>query len=282
MMTSSLFSRLSANRRYSVPTLKMTMMKLLYLLPFMAIFTTGCSTSLSENAIQTAISLTETARPTFTATPQPSNTPTVTPTATPTPTSTPTSTPTTTPTPTPKPLTQADLEKALLSLDDLPAGWAVRTENEEDEADKETYTFLCQEYQKQSIAKVNADFQKGQVGPFLVNSVVTYPPGEAESQFVAMLSAVDQCATFTDTQDGTTTEWAVTPISFPKLGDQSFAIRASSEFVLGFIEVDSVYIRISDTVTSIQYMVLGLQSIDSTQTEQFARMAEKKLLEVLR
>lgn len=256
-------------------------MKLLYLLLFVVIFTAGCSTGPSENAIQTAISLTETARPTFTATPQPSNTPTVTPTAIPTSTNTPTFTPTTTPTPTPELLTQADLEKALLSLDDLPAGWAVRTEDEEDEADKETYTFLCQEYQKKSIAIASVDFQNGQVGPFLVNSVVAYLPGEAESQFADMLSAVDQCATFTDTQDGTTTEWTVTPISFPKLGDQSFAIRASSEFILGFIEVDSVYIRIGDTVTSIQYMVLGLQSIDSTQTEQFARMAEGRLLLVL-
>jgi hypothetical protein len=38
---------------------------------------------------------------------------------------------------------------------------------------------------------------------------------------------------------------------------------------------------IGEIITSTQYMVLGLQSIDSTQTEQFARMAEKKLLEVL-
>lgn len=256
------------------------MIKLLCLLLFIAMIAAGCSTGPSENAIQTAISLTEIAKPTLTVTPQPSETPTVTSTATPTSTSTPTSTPTITPTPTPKPLTQADLEKALISLDDLPAGWAVRTGDEEDEANKETYTFLCQEYQKKSIAKVSADFQKGQVGPFLMNSVVTYPPGEARNQFADMLSAVDQCATFTDTQDGTTTEWTVTPISFPKLGEQSFAIRASSEFVLGFIEVDSVYIRIEDTITSIQYMVLGLQSIDSTQTEMFARLAEAKLLQV--
>jgi hypothetical protein len=257
-----------------------TLLKSPFALLFVVVFAAGCSTGPSENAIQTAISLTEIAKPTLTATHQPSNTPTVTSTATPTSTSTPTSTPTITPTPTPKPLTQADLEKALISLDDLPAGWAVRTEDEEDEANKETFTFLCQEYQKKSIAKASADFQKGQVGPFLMNSVVTYPPGEAESQFADMLSAVDQCATFTDTQDGTTTEWTVTPISFPKLGEQSFAIRASSEFVLGFIEVDSVYIRIGDTITSIQYMVLGLQSIDSTQTEQFARIAGENLLQV--
>jgi hypothetical protein len=252
-----------------------------YIILFVVIIIAGCTTGPSEHAIQAAISLTETAKPTLTAIPQPSNTPTVTSTAAPTSTSTSTPTPTFTPTPTPKPLTQAALEKALISLDDLPAGWAVRAgEDKGDEANKETFTFLCQEYQRKAIANASVDFQKAQLGSFLLHSVTAYPPGEAGDQFAKMRSAVDQCATFKDTQDGTTTDWTVTPISFPKLGDQSFAIRLSSEFALGIIEVDSVYIRIGDTITSLQYMVLGLQSIDSTQTELFARLAEEKLLQV--
>lgn len=258
------------------------MLKSSFVLLFVVIIIAGCSTGPSENAVQTAISKTETARPTITATPQPSKTPTITPTATPTSTNTPTPTPTFTSTPTPKPLTQADLEKALISLDDLPAGWAVRPgEDKGNEASKETFTFLCQEYQRKAIDSASVDFQKSQLGPFLSHSVTVYPPGEAGSQLVKMHSAVDQCPTFKDTQNGTTFDWTVTPISFPQLGDQSFAIRLSSEFALGIIEVDSVYIQIGDTITSVQYMVMGLQSIDSTQTEQFARMAEGKLFQVL-
>lgn len=256
-------------------------MKLLISLFLLIIFLTGCSTAPSENAIQTAISLTETAKPTSTKTPLPTSTSTTTATPTATATNTPTATATNTPTPTPKPLTQEDLEKALMILDELPAGWAIDPEDEEDDSNEETARFLCTDYEKKSIAKASASFQQGQIGPFLAHSVVTYPPGEATNQFEFMLAAVEQCANFTDTQTGESMEWTVTPISFPKLGDQSMAVRASSEFILGLIEVDSVYIRIGDTMISIQYMVAGLRSIDSTQTEQFARLAEQKLISIL-
>lgn len=240
----------------------------------MALIITGCSSRPSESDIQAAIHQTETARSTATVLPSATSTPTVTP------TSTPTSTPTVTPPLTPRPLSQTDLQETLLTLEDIPAGWAKGADEVEDDSD--TFSFLCLEFQKKSIATASVSFEQGQMGPFLVNSLTTYNPDEGKKLFAEMKAAVDQCPIITETQNGETTEWTISPVSFPQLGDESFAVRASSDFLLGFVEMDSVYFRIGDTLSSTMYLVLGLESIDSTLTEQFATTAEKKLTEAIR
>jgi hypothetical protein len=240
----------------------------------------ACSQAPSQDAIQTAISLTEEARPTVTITPTSTLTPTSTSTSTPTPT--PTQTPTFTPTPTetPKPLTKEVLSRALLRLEDLPAGWYEAPADSEENTST-TGTFLCTEYEKKAILKAYGDFRKSQLGPILIHSISAYPPDVSADQFNFMLKAADDCKEFTDTENGETTQWTLSIISFPQLGEQSYAIRLSSEFMLGFIQVDSVYFRIGDTISSIQYMVIGLEGIDSAQTEAFARTAEERLWDVL-
>ena len=241
----------------------------------------ACNSGPSENAIQTAISLTETAQPTITSTPTATYTPTSTNILTPTPTVTATPTPTNTATPTPRPIIKQDLEKALLTLEELPAGWS-KSPPDKEKDDKATFSFLCKEYPKKAIVGVDADFQKSQLGPFLLSSISLYPPGEAIQQFEKLRATVDACPEVKKTEGGSTMTFKVAPMSFPKLGEQSFAIRVSSESILGFVDTDSVYFRIGDVIATLQYMTIGMDPIDSSQTEVFAKIFEQRLLGIIR
>jgi hypothetical protein len=102
-------------------------MKLLHFLAIILLagLLTACSSTPSENAIQTAIQQTQAANPTSTSTPEPTRTPTETPrptetaTSTPTATDTPTETPTATPTPDLR-IIKEDPQNILLKPEDLP------------------------------------------------------------------------------------------------------------------------------------------------------------------
>jgi len=258
-----------------------TVLKLPFVLLFVVVFAAACSASPSEGAVQTAIAQTELARPVVveSPTPQPSHTPA--PTNTPTPTATATATPTASPTATRVPLMASDLQEMMLKLEDLPAGWVERPASPEDDPEEATATFLCKQYERRAILKASADFSQGQLGPFLTHSVVVYPPGTGADQFKIFLAAVEECAEFTSTENGQTSTWTVTKMSFPRQGEESFAIRVTSQFVLGFIEIDSIQFRVEDVLVSLQHMAFGLDGVDTAQTEAFAHEAEKKLNAIL-
>jgi len=161
----------------------------------------------------------------------------------------------------------------------MPTGWTGGVSSEEDQADSSTYTFLCTELQSRALEKVEAEFKKSQLGPFLGHSVALYAQDEVEGTFADLYAASQACTEWTTTkEDGTQQVWQLTPLSFPQFGDESFAVRVTSEVsLLGILEVDSVYIRKGRFIMSVQYMVVGLQGINSEQTEAFVRIAYEKL-----
>jgi hypothetical protein len=246
------------------------------LMAFM-ILMASCSETISESDIQTAIALTELARPDSAISPTPTLTPTYENTNTPIPTSTPTRTSTPSPTPTRLPLSESNLQQMLLELDDLPAGWFEETTADEEDQELKTATFLCKEYERRAVLRTSAEFKRGQIGPILGHAIAVYPYGTAVEQFAIFVSAVEECSEFTTSDNGETYDWKVSKISFPKLGEESFAIRVTTEFILGFMEIDTVQFRIEDVIVSITHMDFGLNGVDTAQTEVFARQAENKI-----
>lgn len=198
--------------------------------------------------------------PTPTDEPQPTDEPTAAP-----------ATPTTEPEPTAEPagdtadVDQEALLAALLTLDDMPTGWTGTAPTVELRTPGGTYPSFCAaELPARSIAAAAVDFEKSALGPLFSQTIVLYPDGDsAEAAFDDLLEAARNCPEMTDSAGNTNT---FSPLSFPAIGDETFAMRSS-----GLVELDIINIRVDDALITIMHG--GLGAVDSTQTETFARAA---------
>ena len=247
----------------------------------------GCGEGQENSNATAAAVVTATHTPAATAT-VPSPSPTATATSTSTPTATPSPTATTTPTltPTPKPPTEEELSAALLTLDDFPSGWVVDQSDDESEREEEeeSFTFLCESLPRRAAYSVTREFRKSEFGPLLGHSITLYPPGEAQIALDDFRETAEVCDEWETTlDDGTPTTVHIRPMSFTQMGDEVFALRMTMKDVpfFGVMEIDSVDIRRGDLIIQISHMVIGLEEVDSAQTEAFAKKALEKLDEVL-
>jgi hypothetical protein len=187
---------------------------------------------------------------------------------------------TATPTPTPVfSLTDENLALGLITLEDLPSGWTGGLSEEQTE-DGDTYQFICTELERRASQRAAAEFEQGQLGPFLNHYVALYPRGLAERALADMVGAVELCAEWTQTtDDGTVYKWEISPMAFPTLGDETLAIRVSTADIplLGLFQLDQVYVRYGDVIFGITYGEIGLEGVDSEQTEFFVQLAMEKL-----
>lgn len=172
---------------------------------------------------------------------------------------------------------QAQLESVLLTIEDVPTGYAVYTDPTPDD----NGSSLCDGYDPASehpeLAKANADFsQGGETGPFIYNSVAVFSPGEAEAFMESMSDAFNACQTFTETNaDGTTYTFTLSPLSFPSFGDETLATRATFDAGIVSGVADLVYVRNGNSI--FQVSTLGMGSTDTTVTEAMTRAAQAKV-----
>lgn len=211
--------------------------------------------------------------PTLTSEPPPS---TATTESIPTPTPLPTKIPNP-PTPTPAPITEEVLLHALLTLDDMPTGWSLEKSGIEEKNEDPTYTFLCKDLQSRALDSANAEFSAGELGPVLHHNIAVYQSDDAKKAFSDLVSTYLECPGWTVTnEDGTEEAYRLSLISFSELGDESFAVRVTTEIPsLGTLTFNSVFIRQGRIITSIGHLSIG--PVDSEQTEMFAALAFRKL-----
>lgn len=218
---------------------------------------------------------------TSTAVPQPTETPTNEPsptltaevmaTQTPTPTPIqPTATPLATGEPTQAPLAdasnidQAALFAGLLTINDMPTGWTGTAPVFEPRTPGGTYNSFCTQLPARSTAAAYVDFERSALGPFLSHSIVVYPDSaDARAAFDDLITAAQDCSQFTDSSGSTNT---LSPLSFPSLGEDTFAVRSS-----GTVEMDAIYILVDNVLINIRHG--GLGAVDSALTEASARTA---------
>ena len=207
--------------------------------------------------------------PTPTATTQPTRTPTSTATATatavpPTITPAPTVTPTQAPIADASGVDQAALFASLLTIGDMPTGWTGGAAVFEPRTPGGTYNSFCTELPARSIAAAYVEFEKSAFGPFLTHSIVVYPDSaSARAALDDLANAAQNCTQVTDGSGSTNT---ISPLSFPSLGEDTFAVRSS-----GTVEMDAIYILVDNLLLTITHG--GLGAVDSAVTESSARTA---------
>jgi hypothetical protein len=167
-----------------------------------------------------------------------------------------------TPVPTPGLPYVEDLQAALLTTSDLPAGWTaqpVRTSNE-------LSTLPCgQTLPDVQMLTATATFQTAN-GAHLSESLAAYHPGDAEMWLTALQTG-PACAMVNEGEyQGTPIVARVTQPDAPALGDQSFALRLISDGPSGTLMTDLVYVRIGDFILQIGDTTVGAADSDLTAT----------------
>lgn len=208
-----------------------------------------------------------------TSTPAPTNEPTPVPSPTventPIPTEEPTAVPPTTP-PTQPPIAdansvdQAALLAGLLTINDMPTGWAGEAAVFEPRTPGGTYNSFCTDLPRRSIAAAYVEFERSALGPFITHTIVVYPDSaNARAALDDLTAAAQSCPQVTDDTGSVNT---ISPLSFPSLGDHTFAVRSS-----GTVEMDAIYVLVDNVLITINHGNLG--AVDSTLTESVARAA---------
>jgi hypothetical protein len=163
----------------------------------------------------------------------------------------------------------SDLNDVVVQLDDLPTGWSVTPPEEtDDEGDEQ----ICEGHDPLNAIEpqdeAESGFQESDFGPYVASGAAQYSDDDEASEVIDQFAeTANACQTFTETdEDGTVTEYTISPLSFPDLGDETFAFRMSATSPLGPFAVDVAVARQGEFMVSIFNAALGTAP-DSALTE---------------
>lgn len=183
------------------------------------------------------------------------------------------------------PATKAQLQSALPTIREMPTGFAVNTaENSNDDvvdqpACRTLFDGLEQRAATTPVAKAGVSYVGGGTfGATLAADASSYRDAAVLTRSIQdMAAAFDRCGTYTShsRKNGTTSAGRVTALSFPKLGDQTFAarFRVTSQ---GFeVSADLVLVRVGRCSASVIYG--GIVATDYALLERSARSITQRL-----
>lgn len=173
------------------------------------------------------------------------------------------------------PPSQDQLQAALLTVDDLPPGWAAVQPGSGSTSDTACGTTA---FSQQSTAAVEADFQRGQLGPSLAETIDAFPPGEGQPVFDGIAAAASACQSFPITvADGTmVTAYLAPDVSFATLGHESAAYTLTVTGAPVPIAGEFVLIRVGDNIITLSIAQAGIAT-DAIALQSIAMIAENKL-----
>jgi hypothetical protein len=146
-----------------------------------------------------------------------------------------------------------DPAEIIITLDDMPTGWSPSAEDDEEEDSGEGGSCLDSVFNSSSdlfasnsdVPTAEASFSQSDFGPFLGAAVATEVE-QADELFEGLAERFAACDGTTDDQGYT---YAVLPVSFPALGDDTFATRIDGEGNGSFpISMMLVLARVDDVV----------------------------------
>lgn len=166
-----------------------------------------------------------------------------------------------------------DPQAILLKLEELPTGWTTSPPDEEDDGTSDMDCFAeaaGEDFDDQADAEVA--FQQSDFGPFIGASVTVEESGDAAQERVDLFATgMQACDGYTETdEDGNETTWTVSPLSFPDLGDGTFAARMGTTTFMGPMNVDIVVTRVDEVIVFTAHMSIG--AADSELTERVQRL----------
>ncbi len=163
---------------------------------------------------------------------------------------------------------------ALLSTSDLPTGFTAMPPTPSSDTSK-----VCglQSYRDRAVTRGEIDFQQ-QPSPtsvmFIGDSIDAFPAGVAKTALDQVQAGLSSCTSFTTTSSGQTITFQVSRLSFPRLDDQTLALRLMGQPQGGALQGTSVAAEIIVIRAGNNIAVVGNVSIpglDSSLTESLAR-----------
>jgi hypothetical protein len=172
-----------------------------------------------------------------------------------------------------------DPNEIIITLADMPTGWSPTPPEEEDDDSDDDLACLDAAFESVGLGEgvenekdypqAEAGFSQSEFGPFILSFVVSGMDGGLLSDFMDVLpEAFASCDGETD-PDGTT--YSVLPISFPDLGDQTFATRLDGTGAMLPISMVLVLTRVDDVLIYSANAALG-GGIDAALLEDLTRV----------
>lgn len=181
-------------------------------------------------------------------------------------------------------LTKAQIDAALLTVNDLPSGWAESPEEADDDSEDTIEPARCQDVMDaldddsgDAAAEGEANFNKGGAFGTIMSETISSYAEEVDADVVQEIAdAFAECPSFTSTDaEGEVTEVTVSPMSFANLGDQTLAVAMSFESSLFTVTVNVAYVVIGHNVLAL--INGGVGGADGAELEKLAKLAVSKL-----
>jgi len=165
------------------------------------------------------------------------------------------------------------LSDVVVQLEDLPSGWSVSPPDDQaDDSDDEFCEGVDPFNEIPPQDEAESSFQQSDFGPFIGSGAAHYTDEDEASEVIDLVSeTANACQSFTETdEDGTETEYTIAPLSFPDLGDETFAFRVSASSLFGPFALDVAAVRDGEFTVSIIAGGFGAPP-DSELTEELAQ-----------
>lgn len=179
-------------------------------------------------------------------------------------------------------LTHKQMQDALLTVDDLTAGFAVYTDTDRLRLVSATSSECASLYRKlfadePGPSVVERDFTDDSDQMFVADSIQTAPPGKGGSMLADMRKLADECQRFTvGSSEGDQGTLTFRHESYPSIGDESVGVRIEQSQDGVTVTGHGVLFRVGDTMSFVYF--LDAQTDPGQQELQFyAEPAEKKL-----
>jgi len=135
---------------------------------------------------------------------------------------------------------------ALITLKDLPAGYALQPGDDSDNSEGFCGGALPKTYTNYTAVA----FGQSQFGPFAVEGIQSYASEAAAKESFRLAAASTGCGSYKE-HDGTTV--TIGKLKFPDVGDESLAIASTA----GPSKIDLVFVRRGSVTFSVGVVTLG-------------------------
>ena len=168
-------------------------------------------------------------------------------------------------------LTEKEAEAALPAVSSLPTGWSVDDSDDgaddadelpdDDDVEPAECRAILEDMDEQGdaepVAEADRTYMAGMLGPFMAASISSFEEEIPEDIFGEVLKAFETCNEFTTTEDGVTTDFTVSPLSFPNYGEESAAVRMAAESQGVALTLDLVMVRAGHNALSFMHTSIG-------------------------
>jgi hypothetical protein len=146
------------------------------------------------------------------------------------------------------------LSQALVQLSDLGSGWSQRPDNDADDTTEFCYRDAVSVKFKPEFS-ADIAFDRTSYGPFLTQTLDAYSPADVRLAMDYLIEIVTNCTDWTAQFGANTYTYDLSLLSFPKIGDETFAVRMIVSGIppFGTLQLDMVYIRRGSTLIGLHY-----------------------------